>query len=101
MPESLPIGVSKRIKEGIDIDIWALGTMLDLGHQLAEKLKEHNIHAGVINSRFVKPIDSKAIKASAKGKTIVSIEDNVIKGGFGSAISELLQEEKISVLLNL
>ena len=96
IPESLPVGVSKRIKEGLEIDIWALGTMLELGHQLADKLREHNIHAGVINPRFVKPIDSKAIKASAeKVKLIVSIEDNVVKGGFGSAISELLQEEKI------
>lgn len=95
-PESLAIGVSKRIKEGIEIDIWAIGTMLDIGNKLAAKLSEHNIHAGVVNPRFVKPLDSTAIAASAKTvKLIVSIEDNVIKGGFGSAISEFLQEENI------
>ena len=95
-PESLAIGVSKRIKEGLEIDIWAIGTMLDIGNKLAAKLSEHNIHAGVVNPRFVKPLDSTAIAASAKTvKLIVSIEDNVIKGGFGSAISEFLQEENI------
>ena len=95
-PESLAIGVSKRIKEGLEIDIWAIGTMLDIGYKLAAKLSEHNIHAGVVNPRFVKPLDSTAIAASAKTvKLIVSIEDNVIKGGFGSAISEFLQEENI------
>ncbi|MDC3132237.1 1-deoxy-D-xylulose-5-phosphate synthase [Opitutae bacterium] len=95
-PESLAIGVSKRIKEGLEIDIWAIGTMLDIGNKLAAKLSEHNIHAGVVNPRFVKPLDSTAIAASAKTvKLIVSIEDNVIKGGFGSAICEFLQEENI------
>ena len=97
IPESLPLGISKRIKEGIDIDIWALGTMLDVGEKLAAKLSEHNINAGVINPRFVKPLDMDAIKASANSvKLIVSIEDNVIKGGFGSAITEILQTEKIA-----
>jgi 1-deoxy-D-xylulose-5-phosphate synthase len=96
-PESLPLGVSKRIKDGIEIDIWALGTMLDVGEKLAVKLSEHNINAGVVNPRFVKPIDIDTIKASAKTvKLIVSIEDNVIKGGFGSAITEALQKEKIA-----
>lgn len=95
-PESLPLGVSKRMKDGIEIDIWALGTMLDLGNKLAAKLSEYNIQAGVVDPRFIKPLDRKSIIASAKKvKLIVSIEDNVTKGGFGSAISELLQEEKI------
>ena len=96
-PESLAIGTSKRIKDGVEIDIWALGTMLDLGNKLASKLSEHNINAGVVNPRFVKPLDKAAIKESGKTvKLIVSIEDNVVKGGFGSAISEVLQEEKIA-----
>lgn len=95
-PESIPFGLSKRLKDGVEIDIWALGTMLDLGQKLATKLSEHNIRAGVINPRFVKPLDKSAIIDSANTvKLIVSIEDNVIKGGFGSAISEILQEEKI------
>lgn len=95
-PESIPFGLSKRLKDGVEIDIWALGTMLDLGQKLATKLSEHNIRAGVINPRFVKPLDKSAIIDSANTvKVIVSIEDNVIKGGFGSAISETLQEEKV------
>jgi 1-deoxy-D-xylulose-5-phosphate synthase len=50
-----------------------------------------------VNPRFVKPLDKAAIKESGKTvKLIVSIEDNVVKGGFGSAISEVLQEEKIA-----
>lgn len=101
-PDSLPLGVSKRIKDGVEIDIWALGTMLEVGEKLAVKLSEHNINAGVINPRFVKPIDINAIKSSAESvKLIVSIEDNVIKGGFGSAITEVLQEEKIACPVEL
>ena len=91
--------MSKRIKEGLEIDIWALGTMLER-HQLADKLREHNIHA-VINL-VVKPIDSKAIKASAeKVKLIVSIEDNVAKEDLVQPFLNYFKKKKFLAPLNL
>ena len=95
-PKSLKIGTSKRTKQGTDIDIWALGSMHEMGEKLAHRLSEHDIQAGLVNARFVKPLDRNALIQSAKKtKLIVTLEDGVLKGGFGSAILELLQEESI------
>lgn len=92
-PESLAIGQGKRHKEAVDIDIWALGSLFELGEKLVVRLSEHDINAGLFDPRFVKPLDESELKASAKSVSlIVTIEDNVLKGGFGSAVLEALDE---------
>ena len=65
-PKSLKIGTSKRTKQGTDIDIWALGSMHEMGEKLAHRLSEHDIQAGLVNARFVKPLDRDALIESAK-----------------------------------
>ena len=96
-PTALEIGLSKRAHEGIEVDIWALGAMFNLGEKLVLRLSEHNITAGLVNPRFVKPIDKKAILSSAKkSKLIVTLEDNVINGGFGSAVTEVINDSEIN-----
>ena len=62
----------------------------------ARKLEKDGIKPTVINARFVKPIDSDLIiKHAKKVKKVVTIEENVLMGGFGSAVLEMLEENRI------
>ena len=101
-PEVLVIGKSKRLLDADDIDIWAIGTMVEDAKKLAENLRKIGIQTGVVNARFAKPIDTEQLLKSAKtSKLIVTMEDHVISGGFGSSILESLQDrgEQIPVEL--
>ena len=96
-PEAIEIGKSKRIQAGKDLDIWAIGTMLADAEKVAARLSEHGISAGVVNARFAKPMDEQSLADSAKSKSlIVSIEDHVITGGFGSTIIESLSNQGLN-----
>ncbi|MGC6423940.1 MAG: 1-deoxy-D-xylulose-5-phosphate synthase [Lentimonas sp.] len=91
-PEPLKIGKSKRLEDIGDIDIWAIGSMVADANKLAARLSEHGIKAGVVNARFAKPLDTEALLRAAKGTSlIVTMEDHVITGGFGTAVMEALQ----------
>lgn len=94
-PEALPLGKAQRIQAVGKIDLWAYGIMLEEAQQIAAKLSEHGIEAGVVNARFAKPLDTDALLESAqKTQLIVTLEDHVIQGGFGSAVMEALSEAK-------
>ena len=95
--EPLAIGKGEVLFEGDDIAILAVGrTVKDALAAREELLKDH-IHATVINARFVKPIDQDLILSCAgKIKNIITVEDNVKTGGFGSAVLELLSDRNIS-----
>ncbi len=96
-PSAIEIGKSKRLQSGQDIDIWAVGTMVADAEKLAARLSEHHIEAGVVNARFVKPLDTTLLTESAKSTSlIVSMEDQVVTGGLGTAIVETLQEAAIA-----
>jgi len=93
MPEALELGKAQRLQDSGDIEIWAIGSMVADARQLAEQLSAQGIQAGVFNARFVKPLDTELLLSSAQGsKLIVTMEDNIISGGFGTAIMEALQE---------
>lgn len=95
-PEALPLGKADRRQNGSDIDIWAIGAMVADAEKLAARLSEHGISAGVVNARFVKPLDTELLIESAKStQLIVTMEDHVITGGLGTAVMEALQEAKI------
>ena len=92
-PTALEIGKAQRLQNTGEIELWAIGTMLADAEKLAAQLSEHGIQAGVVNARFVKPLDTEQLLSSAaNSKLIVTLEDNVISGGFGSAVIEALQE---------
>lgn len=92
-PEALEIGKSVRLEEAGEIDIWAIGSMVADAQKLAARLSEQGIKAGVVNARFAKPLDSEALlKSAGKSKLIVTMEDHVITGGFGTAVMEALQD---------
>ncbi|MCO7120987.1 1-deoxy-D-xylulose-5-phosphate synthase [Ihubacter massiliensis] len=94
-----PIQGSLVIEEGRDVELWAVGNMLTVGFQVQEVLKKNSIDAGLIDARFVRPLDQKAITASAeRTRLIVTLEDNVITGGFGENLAAAMMESPVKVL---
>ena len=93
-PVALPIGHAEVLREGSHIMIWALGSMVPDALKLAERLAiEENISVGVVNARFVKPLDRALLLSHAACiPLLVTMEDHVVAGGFGSAVLEALHE---------
>lgn len=89
--KSIPYGKGEILKEGNDIAIIAVGKMVKealIAHQL---LKSDGISAEIVNARFIKPLDTELMdEIFSKFTKIITIEDGVIKGGFGSAVLEYL-----------
>lgn len=84
------------MRAGSDVEIWSAGNMLETAVTAAEMLREKGIDAGVVNARILKPLDLEAIKESAsRTKLIVTLEDNVISGGFGQALAAELNNTDI------
>jgi 1-deoxy-D-xylulose-5-phosphate synthase len=92
--QSIEIGKGEVLSEGKDLLILAIGSTVHPSIHAAEKLKYAGIDAALINSRFLKPLDEELICGWAKktGK-VLTVEENVLQGGFGSAVLELLQEK--------
>ena len=93
---SLPIGKAEVLREGKDVCLWAIGSMVQSALQVAAKLAEQGISAGVVNMRFAKPLDKELLLAHAAqyGK-IVTLEEGALQGGVGSAVLETLNEAQI------
>ncbi len=93
-PVALPIGQAEILREGSNVMIWALGPMVRDALKLAERLeREENISVGVVNARFVKPLDRTLLLShAALIPLLVTMEDHVLAGGFGSAVLEALQD---------
>jgi 1-deoxy-D-xylulose-5-phosphate synthase len=90
----LEIGRGELLKEGKDVVLAAIGCTVHPCLRAAERLQQIGIEAAVINSRFLKPLDGSLIGEWVKRTgRIVTVEENVLQGGFGSAVLELLQEE--------
>ena len=95
-PELLEIGKAEILKDGTDIALIAIGTTVYPALSAAERLEEDGIRATVINARFVKPLDKALIfSAASRIKRIITIEENVLAGGFGSAVLEYLNSVDI------
>jgi len=91
--ENIPIGKAALLREGADITLVGIGNMVGLCMTAAEKLHEAGIEAAVIDARFVKPLDPDLLSEWAK-KThrVITVEENALMGGFGSAVLELFDE---------
>ncbi|WP_078476918.1 1-deoxy-D-xylulose-5-phosphate synthase [Solemya elarraichensis gill symbiont] len=89
--ETLEIGKSEVRRKGSHIALLAFGTMVASAERIAEKLD-----ATVVNMRFVKPVDEDAVREiAASHELLVTLEENVIQGGAGSAVSEYLNRQGI------
>lgn len=89
----LEIGKAELLSEGDDVALLAVGTMVDAAGKAAALLEGKGVHASVVNMRFVKPLDTTIIdRAAKKNKLIVTLEENVLPGGFGSAVAEYMAD---------
>lgn len=97
-PTYIPLGRAEVLRPGTDLAIWALGPWIADAHALAERLlTENGVSAAVVNARFVKPLDLDLLATHGRSmKLIVTMEDHVVAGGFGSAVLEALEESGVS-----
>lgn len=94
--QPLPIGRGEILKTGDDVAILAIGSTVYPALAAAGKLGEEGIHCTVANARYAKPLDSELImELAATTKRILTVEENALAGGFGSAVLELLGKAKL------
>jgi 1-deoxy-D-xylulose-5-phosphate synthase len=95
--DGFKIGESEILKQGKDVALIAVGNTVYPSLNVAERLEEEGFSVMVINARFVKPLDRNLISSIASVvPRIVTIEDNILQGGFGSAILEFLNKTEFS-----
>jgi len=88
---ALQIGKAKLISEGSDVAFLAIGNQVETCIKAAEILEQSRIKAAVINMRFLKPLDEEIINETLlKTKNIITVEDNVLSGGFGESVKSFL-----------
>ena len=93
----IEIGKGEILREGKDCVIFAVGSMVVPSLEASEILKEKGIDACVVDARFIKPLDRELILSLAsEKKKVITVEENTLEGGFGSAVMELLNENKVS-----
>jgi 1-deoxy-D-xylulose-5-phosphate synthase len=91
----LPIGEAELLKEGGDLMILALGNMVAPSLEAAEVLGKEGFSAGVVNCRFVKPLDPKLVAYAGNAGKVLIAEENIREGGMGSAILELFDDSGV------
>ncbi len=97
LSQPIELGKAEVLQEGSALAILALGSMVDVALKTRELLAEkYRADAAVVNARFVKPLDMGLLeKIALKTKKIVTLEEGVAEGGFGSAVLEFIEREKI------
>jgi 1-deoxy-D-xylulose-5-phosphate synthase len=93
-PAKLEIGHAEVLRDGSNIVLWALGPMVKEALALAERLStQEGLSVGVVNARFVKPLDRNLLLSQAAVvPLLVTLEDHVVTGGFGSCVLEALHD---------
>lgn len=94
-PQKLKVGKAHEIRHGTDVALWAIGPWVAEAQSMASQLSvATHCSVSVVNARFIKPLDHSLLREQvARGvRLIVTFEDHVINGGFGSAVLESLSE---------
>jgi 1-deoxy-D-xylulose-5-phosphate synthase len=95
-PSVLPIGRGETLSSGSDLTIVAIGASVAPAVLAAQRLERQGLSVGVINARFVKPLDRELILETAwRCPRLITVEEHVVAGGFGSAVLELLVQERV------
>ncbi len=93
----VPIGRGEPLRSGADGVIVAVGPMVRQSLLAAKRLDREGIRLGVVDARFVKPLDGELLAASARETgLVVTVEENALQGGFGSAVMELMEERGLT-----
>jgi len=92
----IKLGQAEVLRTGKDLVIFSIGSMVNETRKAADILEKKGYSVGVVNSRFVKPLDKRLILDTAKKvHNIITVEENSLSGGFGSAVLELLEKNDI------
>jgi 1-deoxy-D-xylulose-5-phosphate synthase len=97
-PRALEIGSAEVLREGSDVAVFALGSMMAEGERLVAMLEQQGLSAALIDPRFAKPLDRDCIAHyGGRCRLLITLEDHVLAGGFGSALLELVSELELQV----
>jgi 1-deoxy-D-xylulose-5-phosphate synthase len=88
--EPLAVGVWEELAEGEDVLFLAVGRMVEIAQKAGAGLASKGVSCGVVNARWVKPLDPRLEEWAQHYRRVVTLEDNVISGGFGAAVLERL-----------
>ena len=100
VPKAIPIGKAELLQHGENdrVAIFALGAMVPMALEIASKLEGEGVSSAVINARFAKPIDTEMIEFYAHNvDVLLTLEDHVKAGGFGSAVLETVSNARINI----
>jgi 1-deoxy-D-xylulose-5-phosphate synthase len=96
-PQVLPYGRALVLRDGKDVSLFAVGNMVGPALEAADLLSRRGIEAAVVNVRFIKPLDEKLLLYFARNtQRVVTIEEGILAGGFGSAVGELLLDSGLT-----
>jgi len=97
-PVALPLGKAEVLREGSEVAVWGLGAMVPMATAFADKLQREGHSVALVNARFAKPLDAALLEEQARRVgLIVTFEDHVLMGGFGSAVLEHLNANNLQV----
>ncbi len=88
----LEIGEAELLQEGSDVLLIAVGRMVETAAKAAADLAEKGVDAGVVNARWVKPLDPRIVEWASDARHVVTLEDGVMAGGFGSGVMEAFSD---------
>ncbi|HYH05262.1 MAG TPA: transketolase C-terminal domain-containing protein, partial [Bacillota bacterium] len=95
--QMIPVGKGEIIRNGREVALLAVGAMVKPAKGAAEQLQLSGINCTVVNARYIKPLDEELIlQLAAEHRILVTLEENITAGGFGSAVLELLARQQIT-----
>ncbi len=97
----VPIGLWEELRTGEDVLILAGGRFVEIAQKAAANLESSGISCGVVNARWAKPLDDRLEQWCRRYKQVITIEDNVVAGGFGAAVLEHLSERGVTMPVHL
>ncbi|MHB0936547.1 MAG: 1-deoxy-D-xylulose-5-phosphate synthase [Armatimonadota bacterium] len=101
-PADIARGKAAVLREGADVALLAVGSMVSVALAAADLLARQEIQATVINARFIKPLDAATLLAAGRRvPRVVTLEENVAAGGFGSAVQELFAAEGLGTPVDI
>jgi 1-deoxy-D-xylulose-5-phosphate synthase len=88
----IEVGEAQLLSEGSDVLLVAVGRMAEVAEKAAADIRARGFSAGVVNARWVKPLDPRILEWAAPARHVVTLEDNVVTGGFGAGVLEAFAE---------
>lgn len=91
--EVMPLGKGEVLRDGKEVTLLAIGSMVSIAEKVVELLAKDGIEAGLVNLRFAKPLDEELLlQQASQYKNIVTLEEGILRGGVGSAVVDLLNK---------